>query len=393
MNKKVIITTGGTGGHIFPAQSVAQELCNQGFKVTIFGDEHYRKYHKAGSIYQYKIISSSKLSRSAFGLILASLKISYGILQSLLRIALYRPGIVVAFGGYATFPVLIAAIICRRKIILHEQNAHLGKVNRIFAPLVKTIALSYHQTFGILGKEINNKTVFTGNPIRQSILNLSNIPYKLPDYKPSSANNLDNKLGYDLLLASDFHQQSNLANPGDLFNILVLGGSGGAKIFSEVLPKAFFNLRDNIKNHLSITQQCRAEYLSSTFNQYQSFNLNIIINSFFEDIEEQIKKAHLVIARSGSSSLAEFTCARKPMILIPFAAAADNHQEKNALHIEKMGGAIVIRETDFTINTVTSTLEKLIDNPGILIKMSEAAFKCANLEAAHNLTKLIIKSL
>jgi UDP-N-acetylglucosamine--N-acetylmuramyl-(pentapeptide) pyrophosphoryl-undecaprenol N-acetylglucosamine transferase len=233
------------------------------------------------------------------------------------------------------------------------------------------------------------KFIFTGNPVRSEIAALSNTTYHFPDLNPQLKT--PDNLGYDVLLASEFYNEKHQKNR-PTFNILVLGGSGGAKIFSEVLPKAFFNLRDEIKNNLSITQQCRADYLQFTFDQYQNFNLNILINSFFTDIDEQIKKAHLVIARAGSSSLAEFTCAKKPMILIPFALAADNHQEKNARYLEKSEAAIVIKETDFTINNITNTIEKLIDNPSLLQKMSDNAFKCAHLEASDNLANLI-KSL
>jgi UDP-N-acetylglucosamine--N-acetylmuramyl-(pentapeptide) pyrophosphoryl-undecaprenol N-acetylglucosamine transferase len=397
--KTIILTTGGTGGHIFPAQAIAQKLSEHGFKAIIFGDKNYTKYHKPNSPYKFKIISSSQLNKSPFALLKAAIKISFGVIKSLFLILRYQPQAIVSFGGYATFPVLIAAVILKRKIILHEQNAHLGKVNRIFAKFADKIALSYKETSGIdpsknfatqnftIPQGEVNKLVFTGNPIREEIIALSQNEYQLPDSNQQLPE--PDNLGYDVLLASEFHNQKYQINKPS-FNILVLGGSGGAKIFSKILPKAFFNLRDEIKNNLMVTMQCRADNLQYTFEQYKSLNINIIINSFFTDIDKQIQKSHLVIARSGSSSLAEFTCAKKPMILIPFALAADNHQEKNALAIEQAGGAIVIKEQDFTINNITSTIERLIDNPALLQKMSNNAFKCANLEATENLVKLII---
>ncbi|MES2677181.1 MAG: UDP-N-acetylglucosamine--N-acetylmuramyl-(pentapeptide) pyrophosphoryl-undecaprenol N-acetylglucosamine transferase [Pseudomonadota bacterium] len=398
MASTIILTTGGTGGHIFPAQAVAQKLSEQGFRVIVFGDQNYRKYHKAGKPYGRRIISSSKLNKSPLKLLGAGIAIALGVLQSLFWLAKYQPKTVVAFGGYSTFPVLIAAVILRKKIILHEQNAHLGKVNRIFARFANKIALSYEQTEGVIlsaAKDLSqhneilrdaqdDKLVFTGNPIREEILALSKQEYQLPDFN-QQIQVIDN-LGYDVLLASQFYNHNSNT---ELFHILVLGGSGGAKIFSDILPKAFFNLRDELKNHLHITQQCRLESLPATFEQYKSFNINIVISHFFENMAEEISKAHLVIARSGSSSLAEFTCAKKPMILVPFALAADNHQEKNARAIEKAGGAIVIKEADFTINNLTATLEKLIDNPTTLQKMSNNAFKCANLQASDHLIKII----
>jgi UDP-N-acetylglucosamine--N-acetylmuramyl-(pentapeptide) pyrophosphoryl-undecaprenol N-acetylglucosamine transferase len=425
MNNTIVISTGGTGGHIFPALAVAKNLNNLGFKVIIFGDKNYPKYHPKQSFCKFKVISSSQIKKSPFALVIAGLKISFGIIQSLFLLLIKQPKAIVAFGGYATFPVLVAAIILKKKIILHEQNAHLGKVNRIFAKFADKIALSYEETSGTnlnttfaipskakdLGQKeeilrytqddkianddrvVNNdkkndKFIFTGNPIRDEIVALSKNEYQLPDFNQQIIQ--PDNLGYDVLLASEFHNQK-YQNNKPYFNILVLGGSGGAKIFSEILPKAFFNLRSEIKNNLMITMQCRAENLQYTFEQYKSFNINIIINSFFTDIDKQIQKSHLVIARSGSSTLAELTCAKKPMILIPFAQAADNHQEKNALAIERSGGAIVIKEENFTINNISSTVERLIDNPALLYKMSSESFKCANLQATENLTKLIIR--
>jgi UDP-N-acetylglucosamine--N-acetylmuramyl-(pentapeptide) pyrophosphoryl-undecaprenol N-acetylglucosamine transferase len=293
---------------------------------------------------------------------------------------------VVAFGGYATFPSLIAAIILKRRIILHEQNSHLGKVNRLFAKYAKVIALSYAETLGIENKYLT-KTKFTGNPIRKEMVALSEIEYHLPNFKVENQPS-KNHLGYDVLLASDFNNPEPISIDNN-FNILVIGGSGGARIFSEILPKAFFNIREELKNHISITQQCRKEDLPSLYTQYKSFNLTVTIKSFFNDMEERIKKAHLVIARAGSSSIAEFTAAKRPLILIPFALASDNHQEKNALFVEKMGGAILIREKDLTINKITDNIEKLIDNPELLERMSRLSFASATISATENLTKLI----
>ncbi|MFT7087337.1 MAG: undecaprenyldiphospho-muramoylpentapeptide beta-N-acetylglucosaminyltransferase [Rickettsiales bacterium] len=452
MTKTIILATGGTGGHIFPAQAIAKELGKQGFKIVVFGDKNYRKYHKAESLFGCQIISSSTIIMSPFNLIKAGFKISIGILQSLFFILKYRPETVVAFGGYATFPTLISAIILRKEIILHEQNAHLGKVNRIFAKFATKIALSYHKTDGIK-VELESKTIFVGNPIRQEIAALGELEYQLPVPKPE-AKIVDN-LGYDVLLASQFDKKKssfipsfdykkrsekilmeieNFSSNYDLgedydndldeglsphnlagesksflenwefspnlikkdaddnrFNILVIGGSGGAKIFSEILPRAFFNLRDELKNNLLITQQCRENLAPKTFEQYKSLGISVRVSGFFENMAEEISKSHLIISRSGSSSIAEFTAAKKPMILIPFALSADNHQEKNAFAAEKSGAAIVIKEQDFTISKVTTTLEKLIDNPSILQKMSAHSFEFANMEAANNLTKLAAK--
>ncbi len=382
---EIFITAGGTGGHIIPARCLAFEL-SQKYPVLFLGDEKYRSYIKPSDSFASLIIASSQLERKPLQLIKASLKITRGTLHSLLIFLRHRPKYVVAFGGYATFPVLVAALLTKTKIILHEQNSHLGKVNRIFAKHADKIALSFAETSGVNASD-QSKTVFVGNPVRQEILDLNQMPYALPK-KEEVISKPDNRMGYSVILASDFAPTPS-KNHENLFNILVIGGSGGAKIFSEILPKAFFNFSDDLKGRISVTQQCRSELSESTFNQYRAFNLNIEVQSFFADMPKKIKAAHLIIARSGSSSIFEFCAAKKPMILVPFEKAADNHQEKNARFLEKYGAAIVITEKEFTINHISKTLQNLINSSSALEKMSQAAASLAVIEATKNLAKLI----
>ena len=197
-------------------------------------------------------------------------------------------------------------------------------------------------------------------------------------------------MGYEnIILASEFDEIDNSINNKNFFNILIIGGSGGAKIFSEILPRAFFNLSEEIKNDLHITQQCRIDLVKYTFEEYKNFNLNVEIESFFEDIAEKIKKSHLIIARSGSSSITEFCIAKKPMILVPFALSADNHQLKNARIFEKSGAAIVIEEKNFTINEISKTISKLIKNKEILLKMSQQCSIISKIDAENRLINII----
>ncbi|MBP7709935.1 MAG: undecaprenyldiphospho-muramoylpentapeptide beta-N-acetylglucosaminyltransferase [Rickettsiales bacterium] len=383
MSQKIFISSGGTGGHIIPARCLAQQLAADGVEVLFLGDEKYRGYIKASDQFKSKIISSSQIKKSPIFLVKAALKIALGILQSLHLFLTQKPKCIFAFGGYSTFPLLIAAIVTKTDIILHEQNAHLGKVNRIFAKYAKKIALSFHETSGISAADLH-KTIFVGNPVRDEILDLHKLAYSLPVQEVAELRK-DNKMGYDLLLASDFYQEEKAKN---LFKILVIGGSGGAKIFSEILPKAFFNLSENFKEQIQVTQQCRKELMRETFDTYRSFNVNIVIDSFFENMPELIKESHLVIARSGSSSIFEFCAAKKPMILVPFALAADNHQEKNAKYLEKNGAAIVVSEAEFTINKVNELLKNLIESGATLKKMSENAGELAVCDATKNLANL-----
>ncbi|MSP33703.1 MAG: UDP-N-acetylglucosamine--N-acetylmuramyl-(pentapeptide) pyrophosphoryl-undecaprenol N-acetylglucosamine transferase [Rickettsiales bacterium] len=382
--EKIFIATGGTGGHILPARCLAAELAKNNIQTFVLADAKYCSYIKAEDQFKSIIISSSQLIKSPLALLKAALKIAFGGAQSLYYFLRHRPKYIVAFGGYATFPILLAAIITRTKIILHEQNSHLGKVNRLFASRAYKIALTFLDTSGIKN-EYNAKLVTVGNPVRDEILQLHNKEYKLPVKLELPKRD---KMGYNVILASEFTDHEN--HPRDqTFNILVIGGSGGAKIFSDILPKAFFNLGDKTKNTLHISQQCRRDLVEYTFDQYQMFNINITIAAFFEDMKSEIDAAHLVIARSGSSSIAEFCAAKKPMILIPFAKAADDHQMKNALIIEKSGAAVIVTEEDFTINKMSEVIKSLISNESLLKKMSINAGEIANLNATKNLVELI----
>jgi UDP-N-acetylglucosamine--N-acetylmuramyl-(pentapeptide) pyrophosphoryl-undecaprenol N-acetylglucosamine transferase len=384
MSEKFFIVSGGTGGHIIPARCLAAHLVANGRQVFFFGDEKTKNYLRQEDGFETRIVKASQLRKSLPFLVKAVLKISVGILQSLYFLLRFKPKYVVGFGGYASFPMLVAASLTKTKIILHEQNSHLGKVNRIFAKFAHKIALSFPNSSGIEAQYLA-KTIFTGNPVRAEIAALHSLSYQLPIQEEREAVPAD-RLGYNVLLASDFSQELKKPN---LFKILVIGGSGGAKIFSEILPKSFFNLSERLKEKIQVIQQCRAELIQETFDQYRSFNINIITESFFDNMSVLLRDAHLVIARAGSSSIVEFCAAKKPMILIPFAASADNHQEKNAQYLEENGAAIIVKESDFTINKANELLKNLIDDEERLRKLSDNAGGLANLDATQNLARVL----
>ena len=385
--KNIIILTGGTGGHIFPARCIAQELVKKGFHPHIIANKNYLRYISYKDQFDFNLIAATSIKKSLFSLFFGAFTIFFGIIKSLLIILLKNPKVIIAFGGYATFPSLIAAVILRKNIIIHEQNAHLGKVNQIFAKFANKIALSFKNTSGI-AREFQEKSVYTGNPIRSEIIKLFQSDYQYPNYnvKYKSSKNM----GYDLVLSSDFDEIKKVEL--EYFNILIIGGSGGAKIFSDILPKAFFNVRSELKSKINITQQCRQDIVEETFEQYKTFNLNITVKPFFNNIEKKIKEAHLVIARAGSSTIFELAAAKKPMILVPFAKSAHDHQQKNADQFLKKGAAYIVKEKDFTINNITNITEKLIDNPKLLYRMSKDAAKTSNIKATDNFVKIIKKN-
>ncbi len=385
--KRVLIVTGGTGGHIFPALALAEELSKK-HKVGILGDKNTQKHLKNTLNLPFSKISSSQIPKSRLKKITSAIKISIGILQSLIKITIYRPHFIFAFGGYSTFPTLIAATLLKRKIILHEQNAVLGKVNRIFARFCYKIALTFEKTKKI-DKKYQNKIIHTGTALRKEILKLSKKEYQLPNkIIPKERKTM----GYQgLVLASEFEEMTNPTPKRELFNVLIIGGSGGAEIFSKILPKAFFNLDEEFKNNIQIFQQCRGDLTEETFENYEEFNMNIEIDNFFNDMKSKINKAHLIISRAGSTSIHEFLAAKKPMILVPFAKSADNHQVENAKIFEKNNLAILVKEKDFTIKKMSTILNDTLSKDKKLIKMSENCTKYAEniLDGTKNLVNLI----
>jgi len=385
MSKKIFIVSGGTGGHIIPARCLAELLTSQNHQVFFFGDAKLKNYIKNQDQFKSFIIQTSQFKKTPSFLFKAIAKIAIGTLQSLWYFFKYRPDYVFAFGGYASFPILLASVIVKCPIILHEQNAHLGKVNRIFAKYASKIATSFPSTSGFKENELN-KIIFTGNPVRSEIIELNKTEYRIPHIQEELNNDGLPKIGYDVILASDFY---DVVKRKVQINVLVIGGSGGAKIFSEILPKAFFNLNEEIKEQLHITQQCRAELVESTFATYESFNLNAVVNGFFTNMNELLNNTHLVIARAGSSTIAECCIAKKPMILIPLELSADNHQQKNANYLQENGSAIVVKEKDFSINHINDIINQLLTSPQTLKKMSDNCAKLAIIDATYNLSKTV----
>ncbi len=384
--KRIAIVTGGTGGHIFPALALAEEL-SKNHKIVIFGDKKAKNYTKKQGKFAFSGIISSQIGSNKLKQLIAIIKITIGTLQSLLKLIIYSTNIVFAFGGYATFPTLVACVIFRKKIILHEQNAVLGKVNRIFAKYAYKIALTFKDTKKI-EKYHRHKTIHTGTAIRKEILKLFDQEYKLPgEIKPTKRNTMGYK---GLVLASEFDELTSHTPAREMLNILIIGGSGGAEIFSRILPKAFFNLNDEFKNNIQIYQQCRADLTEETFQAYENFNMNIEIDHFFNNMDEMIEKAHLIISRAGSTSIHEFLVAKKPMILVPFAKSADNHQLENAKIFEKNKAAILIEEKDFTIKNISAIIKETLSKNTKLTNMSKncVIYARENLKGTKNIARL-----
>jgi UDP-N-acetylglucosamine--N-acetylmuramyl-(pentapeptide) pyrophosphoryl-undecaprenol N-acetylglucosamine transferase len=353
--RNVVIATGGSGGHIFPARAFAHFIKSQGYNPIILTDMNYLKYINKNDPIKYYIVQSGKNLKNPKAII----NIIFGVSQALWHLLFLKPVAVVGFGGYASIPTLISSIVLRKKMILHEQNSYLGRVNNIFLKFAKVIATSYREFYGIKFKYMN-KIKFVGVPVREEIKKLAKSKYKFPNF-----------------------------NKNEKFNILILGGSGGSKFFSEELVNAITDISDEKAKKLNIMQQCRSENVKEVKEKYKNANIQNEVHGFFSDINKKIEDAHLIIARAGASSLAEFAIAGKPVILIPFPFAINDHQMKNAKAFESRGGVVIVNQKEFKQKEFTKSLISFIDKPEKLEKIADNLRKYSVLDAEKELFKVL----
>lgn len=352
----VILSGGGTGGHVFPARALAEELIARGYHVVLATDTRGLKYFEGldANIPRH-VIASGTYGSGLVSKIAGGLELLKGLKQSIKLVRQLKPIAIVGFGGYPSAPPLFAGQLLGVRTILHEQNAILGLANKLLAPFASQIALSYDHTVG-LSEKTKAKSICTGNPVRRTISDLSITPY------PS----LDGKI-----------------------TIMVVGGSQGAKIFSDVVPHAIAGLPVELQRRLNIVQQSRADAVEKVREVYAKTELDFEIQSFFDDMPERIKKTHLFITRSGASSVAEMTAAGRPAIYVPFPWNRDNQQVFNAEQVEKVGGGWMILEKNLTIEALKLTLQNLLESPETLQKAAEAAKNQGRIDAAHRLAEMI----
>lgn len=352
--KKVFLATGGSGGHIFPAISVAEKLKEQGYSTCIIADKIYEKYAKNN--FDYKIIDAGKILKS-----FSSLRsIVRGFFQAKTEIKAEKPDLIIGFGSYATLPTLLACIWTKTPFILHEQNAYIGKINKLFAKYAKKIMASYHELYGVKFKDME-KIVYTGSPIRKDIQKLYNSTYKYPEN-------------------------------GEKFIVLITGGSAGARIFSEFLPKIFDEQHAKQESNLHIYHQVREEFVDGTKEHYKKLNIEAEVSTFFSNMNELLEKANLIIGRAGSGTLFETAVSGRPSILIPLISTGNNRQEVNAKTFETNNAGIVVLENNFNVKDFQKLFFDTIKNKEKLVEMSVNAKKMAVIDADKNIVD-IVKSL
>ncbi len=313
--KKILIATGGTGGHVIPAYSLANYLLKKDFTVKLTTDYRGLKFLKNyTNLDLNKIRSSPLIKKNILKFLISVITIILSIIYSLIFLLFNRPSIVFGMGGYSSFPICIAAYILRIKFIVYENNLVIGKANKYLLPFTKKIFVSYKELEGI-PKKYKSKVVEIGNILREEIINL------------------------------DLSEQKNRF---DGIKILVLGGSQAAKIFADELPDIFKKIKDS-EMSVKVYQQCQKNQNDQLSKFYKNANMDYEIFNYTDKITDYYAKANLVITRSGASVLGELVNLNIPFISIPLPTSADNHQYKNAEFYSKKGYGYLLEEKDIKI--------------------------------------------
>lgn len=358
----IVLAAGGTGGHIFPAEALAEVLIKMGQRVVLVTDKRFANF-QSGALSQVetRTIHSGTIGGGLHKKILGAAGITIGIFQARTLLNQLRPKAVVGFGGYPSFPTVFAAAGAGLPTIIHEQNSVLGRANRILAGRVDRVATSFPSTLMMSDKD-QNKISMTGNPVRQAVRALRDVPY------------------------------SRITEDGKM-KIMVTGGSQGASIFSEVVPQAIAALPSSLRTRVRIDQQCRgANELASTRAIYEELGINADLSAFFVDLPARLAGSHLVIARSGASTVSELAVAGRPAILVPLPTAMDNHQYYNANAFEDVGGGWVMAQEGFTAASLSARLESFLTAPDTLVKAAENARKLGSPDAAEKLAALVLST-
>ncbi len=355
-NPFIILAAGGTGGHIFPSEALARELLGRGYRVALMTDQRGSKFSDDLPVPVYRTRASS-LGQGVLGKVRSVMEMGIGILQARRRLSKERPDVVVGFGGYPSVPTLYAAAQLNIPIILHEQNAVLGRANRALMEKAKIVATSFPHVAG-LKPSSQVRLVHTGNPVRPSFMALRGTPYPV------------------------------LADDGPM-KILVIGGSLGARVFSHVVPKALSLMPEHLRRRIVISQQCRKENIEAARADFAAAGVDAELSSFFRDVPERMAESHLIICRAGGSTIAELTVIGRPSILVPFPHGHAGEQAANAEAVAEAGGAWLIPEQAFTPEALAVRLESLMTLPPTLTKTASAARAWGKITAADSLADCV----
>ena len=356
MSDTIFVAAGGTGGHLFPAEALAHALIARGRVVELVTDTRAEKYGQAFPARAiHAIPAATPTGGSPISRAKALATLGVGVLKALQHLRRARPAVVVGFGGYPTVPPLVAASLLGIPCVLHEQNAVMGRANRFLAGRVQKIATGF--PLSRADKAILDKCVVTGNPLRPAVLEAARAAYPAAD--------------------------------GDL-RILVTGGSQGARVFSEIVPAAIEALTPQERARVKLVQQARGEDEANVRAVYGRLGFPAEIAPFFKDLPQRIASAHLVIARSGASTVAELAAIGRPAILVPFPFALDADQAMNAAELARTGAVDVIDQKEFSVERLTGLIRAALADPAGLTKRAEAAKSAGILDAAERLADIVV---
>jgi len=358
----VLLAAGGTGGHLFPAEALAEALARRGCTIDLATDDRAERYGKRFPARQIHVIASETVrSRNPVSLARTGAIMSLALLRATMLLRRIKPAVVVGFGGYPTLAPVLAATWRRIPTVIHEQNAIMGRANKLLAPKVSAIATSFT---GVLDRApaLAAKAAHTGNPVRPAVLAAAAMPYP------------------------------ELAREG-LFRLLVFGGSQGARIMSQIVPAAIERLDQALRVRLLLAQQTRAEDLAEVRDAYGRTGISAEVAAFFPDLPARIAAAHLVVARAGASTVAELAAIGRPAILVPLPHALDQDQAANAAVLQAAGGAIALRQDDFTPSRLAAEITALAAAPERLVAMAAAAGSAGAIDAAERLADLVLRHI
>lgn len=345
----VILAAGGTGGHIFPALAVAQTLEADGHNVTLFTDKRGVPMVE-GQISYRQISSASPFNRGVITKLAGLSRLAFGFVQSLALMGIKRPDAVIGFGGYPSLAPIATGRLLGAICILHEQNAVMGRANRLLSKWAHKVALSFAKT---TGAPATNKVAVTGLPVRDEFAAISS--YKAAD---------------------------------DRLCLTIIGGSLGAQIFADIVPQALRLLPQPIRTKLHVTQQARDEHIAPLRDAYDAQGLSYDVARFYHDVAGLYEASDVIISRAGASSVQEIATSGRASLLIPFAGALDDHQTGNATRLVEAGGACLLPEDTAQADTLAAALAPLLSNKAKREKMASSAKKIAQSDASAAIVAL-----
>ena len=352
-----VLAAGGTGGHMIPAHALAAELRSRNHGVLLITDDRGARFPGLFEGLPVHILPAGRLGGGPIGWLKALGAVARGRAQAKRLYREHTPDAVVGFGGYPAFPALLAASALRIPTVIHEQNAVMGRVNRLLAAEAAAIGTAYDEVHRLKPK-YRAKSVLIGNPVREEIARLGEMPFPAFDeYAP--------------------------------LKILVTGGSQGASVLSAVVPEGLGMLETSLRRRLQVVQQCRPDDIERVRALYGELGIPAELTTYIEDMPAKIADAHLVIGRAGASTVAELSTAGRPAILIPFAAATDDHQTANARELVKAGGARAIAQGNFTPDVLARQIEALAMDPVALNNAAARALSVGRPHAARDLADLV----